>query len=458
MSSTGPFGVFLQDTSLHGVRYLVGHESRLRVTIWLFLLLAVTTFCIINLVETIQRYQRHESFISSTSELKDTLRLPAITICPIESYKESTAKNKFPDIYNFLTDGENRGNITSSEKLTETPITVFNQETGFSLEELFIQCSKGTIWNALNCSEFIELTLTDLSLCYTFNGAKTRHPIMASGPSRQHGFSLILDANIDEGILPMVSGRGFFAVIHEHTEYPNVRSDTFLLKPGTTTQIKLQKIADTKLGKPYSEESCYKDMTQILEDKDFNHLKSYDYPYSQTLCHFDCIIHQIFFPACDFLPRSNRKLCTYADLSTDANSKHVKYMSGRISLKEECQHCHPLCTRCVYKTAMSTAGYPDKSAQTVIKKNRPWYNDSEVERNILELNIFYETMLELHTEQLASFPGSTLFSNVGGLLGLCLGASLITALEFFDYICVTLMRKVSRKVTQVQKNPNKDEN
>ena len=55
--------------------------------------------------------------------------------------------------------------------------------------------------------------------------------------------------------------------------------------------------------------------------------------------------------------------------------------------------------------------------------------------------MFYKDLSYERTEQQPSFPFLSLLSEVGGFMGLLLGASVLTVCELLDYIVLTIASK-----------------
>ena len=61
--------------------------------------------------------------------------------------------------------------------------------------------------------------------------------------------------------------------------------------------------------------------------------------------------------------------------------------------------------------------------------------------NFLQVDIFYKDLSYERVEQQPSFPFLSLLSEVGGFMGLLLGASILTVCELLDYIVLTVSNK-----------------
>ena len=65
-------------------------------------------------------------------------------------------------------------------------------------------------------------------------------------------------------------------------------------------------------------------------------------------------------------------------------------------------------------------------------------------RRMLELNIYPQSLEHYSLTQQPRYNAFDIFSNVGGLMGLCLGVSLISVLELCDFICSCLFQLLKR--------------
>lgn len=64
--------------------------------------------------------------------------------------------------------------------------------------------------------------------------------------------------------------------------------------------------------------------------------------------------------------------------------------------------------------------------------------------NFLQVNIFYEELSYEHTEQQKAFEFLSLLSEIGGFLGLLLGASVLTVFELIDFIILFVIGKAHK--------------
>ena len=63
---------------------------------------------------------------------------------------------------------------------------------------------------------------------------------------------------------------------------------------------------------------------------------------------------------------------------------------------------------------------------------------TDLSGNFLQVDVFYKDLSYSRVEQQATFPFLSLLSEVGGFMGLLLGASVLTVCELVDYIVLTV--------------------
>ena len=69
--------------------------------------------------------------------------------------------------------------------------------------------------------------------------------------------------------------------------------------------------------------------------------------------------------------------------------------------------------------------------------------------NVVSLRLFFNSMKMEVTTQKPAMVAFQLFSQIGGLLGLFIGASMMTILEFLDFAVVLLLEKLRSKTQKL---------
>ena len=112
-------------------------------------------------------------------------------------------------------------------------------------------------------------------------------------------------------------------------------------------------------------------------------------------------------------------------LSYDATVKHLNNCSNE---------CKETCRTVTYDTRVNMAAFPDPVAVRLAEAFEFPVTDEEVmRRRMLQLNVYYISLVEKMVTQHPRYNTFDIFSTIGGLMGLCLGVSFISVLELCDF-------------------------
>ena len=78
--------------------------------------------------------------------------------------------------------------------------------------------------------------------------------------------------------------------------------------------------------------------------------------------------------------------------------------------------------------------------------------EEEIKYNVIKLNVYFPRLEYTRIKQVPAFTFDELISNVGGQLGLFLGASIITMLEIDEFFCSIIGRCCKRNAKISQDN------
>ena len=67
----------------------------------------------------------------------------------------------------------------------------------------------------------------------------------------------------------------------------------------------------------------------------------------------------------------------------------------------------------------------------------------------MQVDLYYEDLQFQVVEEQKAFVIGSLFSEVGGFLGLLLGASIITVCELIDYLILIVGQKVTKRTVKI---------
>lgn len=92
------------------------------------------------------------------------------------------------------------------------------------------------------------------------------------------------------------------------------------------------------------------------------------------------------------------------------------------------ENCLPACERTLYQTTISYANYPSSDVMDTLS-DIFHFTPEEIESNSLAVNVYFEDLSIVTSETSYSYSFSALLSDIGGQLGLFVGASVISMLE-----------------------------
>ncbi|XP_066272200.1 acid-sensing ion channel 1C-like isoform X2 [Branchiostoma lanceolatum] len=110
-----------------------------------------------------------------------------------------------------------------------------------------------------------------------------------------------------------------------------------------------------------------------------------------------------------------------------------------------------------YSTSVSYAGWPNRSTRDNIVANHG-RDPAYMAANGVVFSVYYEELNYQKIRQLKAMDGGQLASNIGGMMGLFIGASLLTLLEVWEYLWQRLKGLLGQnrrpKTLQVQATPD----
>lgn len=262
---------FVNNTSLHGIRYVFWRRPLWARVGWLLILLMFSSYFCFTVYKSLQKYVKHPINTVITQRYVNAMDFPAVSICPLNSVSKKkiyaldvndsvcavteSARNGMPCgvamsccCLSFLIfDGGNlvpnctipfaQSLIAAQNTSGEFFDTVrFYKKYGQSVQEMLVHevCFfNGEVKKQCGTDDFTP-TVTDWGLCHTFNaGPENIKKAEIGGPVG--GLNILLDAQIDDYAFARFS-EGFSVVIHQQGEFINPL-DGINVSPGTMATI-----------------------------------------------------------------------------------------------------------------------------------------------------------------------------------------------------------------------------
>ncbi|XP_015254446.1 PREDICTED: acid-sensing ion channel 1-like isoform X2 [Cyprinodon variegatus] len=269
--------------------------------------------------------------------------------------------------------------------------------------------------------------------CYTFNSGLDGNPLLTTlKGGTGNGLEIMLDIQQDE-YLPVWGETdetsyeaGIKVQIHSQDEPPFIDQLGFGVAPGFQTFVSCQQQLLQYLPQPWGD--C---KSTPIESDFFS-------TYSITACRIDCETRYL-------LENCNCRMVHMPGTSTVCTPEQYKdcadpALDFLVEKDNDYCVCQTPCNMTRYGKELSMVKIPSKASAKYLAKK---FNKTEqyIGENILVLDIFFEALNYEKIEQKA-YEIAGLLGDIGGQMGLFIGASVLTILEIFDYLYEVFKDKV----------------
>ncbi|XP_051970909.1 acid-sensing ion channel 1C isoform X1 [Xyrauchen texanus] len=302
---------------------------------------------------------------------------------------------------------------------------------GHQLEDMLLECR----FRGENCTykNFTPI-YTRYGKCYTFNSGQDGNPLLTTlKGGTGNGLEIMLDIQQDE-YLPVWGDTdetsyeaGIKVQIHSQDEPPFIDQLGFGVAPGFQTFVSCQQQLLQYLPPPWG------DCKSTPMDSEFFST------YSITACRIDCETRYL-------LENCNCRMVHMPGTSTVCTPEQYKdcadpALDFLVEKDNDYCVCETPCNMTRYGKELSMVKIPSKASAKYLAKK---FNKTEqyIGDNILVLDIFFEALNYEKIEQKKAYEVAGLLGDIGGQMGLFIGASVLTILEIFDYLYEVFKDKV----------------
>ncbi|XP_074791757.1 acid-sensing ion channel 1 isoform X1 [Natator depressus] len=443
---------FARSCTLHGASHIFMEDGfRARQMFWALAFLLSLSMFLYQVADRIIYYLEYHHVTQLDEQNSPKMTFPAITFCninllrisqlsqedwlyiaplvkPLVAY-ESTVEPGFPL-------------AQLSPEAFEQPLNMYNfyNRTCHQLEDMLLSCS----YQGAECGpEDFSVVFTRYGKCYTFNSGqdgKPRRITMKGGTG--NGLEIMLDIQQDE-YLPVWGDSdelsfeaGIKVQIHSQDEPPLIDQLGFGVAPGFQTFVSCQEQRLIYLPPPWG--NCQ----SITRDSEF-----YD-TYSIAACRIDCETRYLVENCnCRMVHmRGDAPYCTPEQYKECADPA----LDFLLEKDNDYCVCEMPCNVTRFGKELSMVKIPSKASAKYLAKK---HNKSEqyIGENFLVLDIFFEALNYETIEQKKAYEVAGLLGDIGGQMGLFIGASILTVLELFDYAYEVIKYKLCRRA-KCQKN------
>uniref|UniRef100_A0A2I2ZG64 Acid sensing ion channel subunit family member 4 n=1 Tax=Gorilla gorilla gorilla TaxID=9595 RepID=A0A2I2ZG64_GORGO len=402
---------FASTSTLHGLGRACGPGTHgLRRTLWALALLTSLAAFLYQAAGLARGYLTRPHLVAMDPAAPAPVAgFPAVTLCNINRFRHSALSDA--DIFHLanltgLPPKDRDGHRAAGLRYPEPDMVDILNRTGHQLADMLKSCN----FSGHHCSASnFSVVYTRYGKCYTFN-ADPRSSLPSRAGGMGSGLEIMLDIQQEE-YLPIWRETnetsfeaGIRVQIHSQEEPPYIHQLGFGVSPGFQTFVSCQEQRLTYLPQPWG--NCRAE-SELREPE----LQGYS-AYSVSACRLRCEKEAV-------LQRCHCRMVHMPD-SLGGGPEGPCF-------------CPTPCNLTRYGKEISMVRIPNRgSARYLARKyNR---NETYIRENFLVLDVFFEALTSEAMEQRAAYGLSALLGDLGGQMGLFIGASILTLLEILDYI------------------------
>ncbi|XP_017041599.1 pickpocket protein 19 [Drosophila ficusphila] len=473
---------YAEQSSVHGIRYLADPKMRkFERLIWLVILVATSIGATVVYFELNELYQnvRIHTTIKNTMHPIFRAPFPSIGICPKDRLNwvllENGAAEHFfgPNVsalqkevfikFLYAADDPHLSRISEMSSFFENETLVANlhlldglnlrevyEYTQFKCQDIFSSCRwRGKL---VNCCEIFENQFTESGLCLLFNSAITKasrkraaedkyYPLRTPQYGDGWGLDIIFRLN-DSYIRP--GKRGIFVMIKQPEQWSDVvrhvphdaHTRVSMVPRYTITDARARSVSPKVRGCIFWDET---------DAPEYKNLPGFEYWVGncRSKCHQEHVVNlcncspSIFFPVTDYdnitICKASDFKCLYDNRLVFSNERHPdenEYVKNYFNDSMICD-CFTSCKQLIFERVF-TSTFMD-------------YNETNTQVGSMRLDIFYQSGWFISYQTTLRFTFVELLASFGGVIGLFLGASLLSAFELAYYFSIGLYLYIKDK-------------
>ncbi|XP_078573632.1 acid-sensing ion channel 1C-like [Branchiostoma floridae x Branchiostoma japonicum] len=419
---------FAGNTTLHGLNRIVIAPSGYFRALWVLAILASYSGFSYMLSSMAIDYFSYDTITDTKLQFTDSLPFPAVTICNMNMFdagKLTLVETSYLSPYLYGTQLD----IPTLLAIGFNPDDTINSTIGnITLQDIVFQNGFDInpdrmslcFWKNEACT-YLNFThsYTSFGNCYTFNSDKS-NTLWQTMEGHGNGLMVFVDVRADQYTESYFSGGnseiGLKLLVHDQDEPPMMETQGIALAPGSHAFIGVKRTVYENHVPPWG----------VCEDRQ---LEYYD-TYTMNGCYLECRSKHVI-ANCSCRPFSlpgKAPLCDPGNTSTCVRTVLARVISGELKC-----NCPVPCSMIKYSTSVSYAGWPNVNTRNYITQLYGIDKDYMAENGVV-FSVFYEQLNYQKIRELKAMDGGQLASNIGGMMGLFIGASLLTLLEVWEYL------------------------
>ena len=442
---------YIQSTTIHGLSSIYSASNIYMRLFWFLVFLTVFGLLVWQIHAVFTQFTLKTVVTTHENTAYQSLVFPAVTFCSTRQFKGSR-------------------NSIYLDKEDPTKLRTY----GLTMKDFFMDerlCSFG-VQKCNFTLDFDISTSWELGNCFTMkvNSNRTQKNL-----GQKHSFQLLL--NLKQHIywsldlagaarrLDDYSPAGVLVMIHDEKEHIEFFADTdaIMISPGTMASIKIKKQRIVRLPAPYPDKCVTNANAEQITGMPLPKIGKY----SVNVCKFMNVIRAkmkqckaVSFEDGDKLRQLfPNKTFNYRIFETNEEIDCVYY---NFKTPNETSNCPLPCEELRYKPTVSTASWPsdnDLVSLCITLKDFGVYTKTcskeFIKDNFIRLQVYFEDFTEETIKQIPAYGRSQVISDLGGSIGLWIGASIYSLFElgstFISLVSLYILRmQKARKLRQAQ--------
>ena len=262
---------------------------------------------------------------------------------------------------------------------------------------------------------------------------------MSFEPGIANGLQLELFVGSPDYSPCWISTHGVVLFVHNRTNDPLLYIQGVRVAAGKESNFAVQRMFVNKLPAPYS--NCVAEVTSptAYDSEFYRSTLSFMDSYEHIYCMFDCVASKLNASGFDTCTTNNSYTIEQLRTCFLESTNYEPFFP-------ECFGLCPLeCSSQVLSTIPSYASYPTPaSVAAMLRKiknfSQIYFGDDQADLSyeklkdsVLALNVYYDSIMYTQVDDSPAQDIGSVLSNIGGLLGLFIGISVLSFLEVVEY-------------------------
>lgn len=422
------FREYIENTTTHGVVRVFRNKSIVRRLFWLLIVLGASAGCLYNCINRIRFLASSPTSTTISVDREQPLDFPAVTFCNLNIFTVDGLSRSGVDpllaagVLNAEIEDLFEGGICTryEAEMPDLGNVIFEdliRNAGHQRSSFIMNCT--FMGEFCREDDFVSIP-TPLGECYTFNSGSRKEVLQVNKTGIRHGLSVSLNVEQEQYIATPSLDAGVNVLVHPQSEPPLPLERGIAVPPGSNAVIGImQRNVIDNTGRACCSED---DVSQL------SFLQQNNPEYSVSACSLNCFLTQIGdICECSLFPRQYPpdlplRPCSFLD----ACCLQLVGISPTLGLNSSACDCPSSCKSVSYNAFASYSVLP---ALYALKYFRQEFGGNAT-ANVAGVTVYYESP---HVETFTtsySYGPVALLSDIGGQLGLFLGVSVISMMEF----------------------------